>query len=390
MFSLRKKLMLGFGGILSILLATGTLSIVLLNRYSGTIDRIFRENIDSVTYGQGMKEAVEELEEIAESILSGEGSPRRDAVDRVEREFERNLALESGNITIPGERDIVQALEEAWRTYQREYEGFLQARSPESDSRTFYRTTLLPLGKRVRAQAQRVIDVNLQNIRSVDGQVNVNTLAAKRTMCLLLGIGVTFALVVGGVMSRSLLLALRSLTQSARDIERGNLDLIVPVRSRDEVGQLAEAFNSMAARLREFRRSNQARLLRTQRTTQLAIDSLPDAVAIFSPEGRVELANEAARNLFGLRPETDIASVPVNGLAEIYRAAAGEGRAVQPQGYESAIQVFNGQERFFLPQALPILDDDKQLVGVTLVLADVTHLHRLDEMKSGLLSVVAH
>src|SRR6185503_18177998 len=117
MFSLRKKLMLGFGGILAILLATGILSIFLLTSYSGTIDRIFRENIDSVTYGQRMKEAVEELQEMAELSLSGEGSPPREAVDRALREFERNLSLEEGNITIPGEAEIVRTLETAWKEF---------------------------------------------------------------------------------------------------------------------------------------------------------------------------------------------------------------------------------------------------------------------------------
>ncbi len=49
-----------------------------------------------------------------------------------------------------------------------------------------------------------------------------------------------------------------------------------------------------------------------------------------------------------------------------------------------------GGERFFLPHATPILDGDKVLSGVTIVLADVTNLRRLDEMKSGMLSVVSH
>src|SRR6201999_639406 len=58
--------------------------------------------------------------------------------------------------------------------------------------------------------------------------------------------------------------------------------------------------------------------------------------------------------------------------------------------YDAAIQIFNGQERFFLPTAVPILDEERSLAGVTLVLADVTNLRKLDEMKSGLLSVVSH
>ena len=39
---------------------------------------------------------------------------------------------------------------------------------------------------------------------------------------------------------------------------------------------------------------------------------------------------------------------------------------------------------------MPVLDEDRQLLGVTVVLADVTHLRRLDEMKNGMLSVVSH
>src|SRR4030095_4581352 len=143
MFSLRKKLMLGFGGILAILLATGILSIVLLTNYSGTIDRIFRENIDSVTYGHRMKEAVEELQEMAELSLSDEESPPGEAAGRAGRGFERNLAREEGNITLPGAADIVRSLAAAWKEYRGDYEEFLQSRRPEGDSRTFYRTTLL-------------------------------------------------------------------------------------------------------------------------------------------------------------------------------------------------------------------------------------------------------
>jgi len=39
---------------------------------------------------------------------------------------------------------------------------------------------------------------------------------------------------------------------------------------------------------------------------------------------------------------------------------------------------------------VPILDEDRRQVGLTLVLADVTDFWRLDKMKSGLLSLVSH
>jgi signal transduction histidine kinase len=48
------------------------------------------------------------------------------------------------------------------------------------------------------------------------------------------------------------------------------------------------------------------------------------------------------------------------------------------------------EEHFFLPQAIPIFDQPHQLVGVTLMLTDVTRLRRLDEVKTGLISTVSH
>lgn len=389
MLSLRQKLMVGFGGLLTILLVSGALSLWLLTRYSGTIEQIFRDNYDSVVYGQNMKEAIEQLDEITRSALWGEEGPVQQPVQQAIARFEENLRKERGNVTLPGERELAEELARFWVRYKAEHE-WLTTKAPEAERHEFYRTDFLPHARQIKARAQRVIDINLQNMISVDGQVRQSAVHAQRAMYGLLMVGVAMAIVFVGIISRSILQPLRTLTQSAREIERGNLDLVVPVHSQDEVGQLAEAFYSMAAHLREFRRSDRARLVRTQRTTQLALDSLPDAVAIISPEGKVELANETAQKLFGLKPETDVATAQINGLVELCQRASQDDRSLQSRGYESAIQIFDGRERFFLPQAVPIIDEDRQLVGVTLVLADVTNLRHLDEMKSGLLSVVSH
>ena len=202
------------------------------------------------------------------------------------------------------------------------------------------------------------------------------------------GLAVLFTIVVG----RAIVQPLQTLTKSFREIEQGNLDLVVQVKSRDELHQLAEAFNSMAAKLREFRRTDRAKLVRTQRTTQLAVNSLPDVIAIINPDGVIELSNQIAEKLFQLMPGKSIAESSDRRLNELYERTAREGKTSEPAGYESAIEVYDsaGQLKYFLPHAIPILDSEKRLLGVTLVLADVTNLRRLDEMKSGLLSVVSH
>jgi len=390
MFGLRQKLILGFGGLLLILLTTSAISILMLTRYSNALDTFLRENYRSVQYGENMKDAVNQMENAADAAMAGDAATATNLIEASTRQFEANLENEFRNLTLPNEKKTAEALRAAWGEYLTQHKRLFDAAIPMAERDRIHRTVLQERARAVQDHAQRIVQMNLDNMVNENGQVKTTAAATRRAMYILVGIGAVLAAIFIVLLGRSILQPLRTLTNSAREIERGNLDLVVQVRSKDELRQLAEAFNSMAARLREFRRSDRAKIARTQQTTQLALNSLPDAVAIVSPDGMVELANDAAQKLFRLHPETAMAKVDVKGLADLYHRAVVEGRPIEAKAYDSAIQIFNGQEQFFLPHAVPILDSDKQLLGVTLILADVTNLRRLDEMKSGLLSVVSH
>ncbi len=59
----------------------------------------------------------------------------------------------------------------------------------------------------------------------------------------------TFSLVWAAYQSRKLTRPVEALVKGTREIVRGNLDHRLPVRSADEIGQLAEAFNKMVTEL---------------------------------------------------------------------------------------------------------------------------------------------
>jgi len=388
MFGLRQKLSLGLGGLLAILLLVSALSVLVLNRYSDALQKFLYENYRSVEYGQHMKDAIDQLDATARDAMAGRVDTS--AVAAARGDFETNLENEKNNITLhPQEDQVVATLDQAWQAYRKSHAAAVDPATGAADRAQAYRQ-VEQLSGNVKKSAQDLMAINLRNMVVEDGQIRRSAARARTIMYALTGMGVLLAVLFIMVLGRSMLQPLLSLTKSARDIERGNLDLVVQVRSKDEVGQLAEAFNSMAARLREFRRTDRAKLVRTQRTTQLSVNSLPDGIAIIGPDEKIELANDAAQQLFGLRPEMSLASANTAALADLYRKAVLERRTIQAKGYDSAIQIFNGQERFFLPTAVPIIDEDRNLAGVTLVLADVTNLRKLDEMKSGLLSVVSH
>jgi NtrC-family two-component system sensor histidine kinase KinB len=389
--SLKSKLIAAFGGLLLILLTVGIMSVQMVTESSSAIERIFRENYDSVAACLKMKGAIERLDRIAELSLWEKLPDPLGSSEPVIREFERNLRFQQGNVTLPGEQELTDQLSELWKAYQRELHSLFEMQDAGMARREFYRSTLLPRLQEVSTAAQTIMDRNLDNMVSVDGQARLRALETRRTMMILVLVGVALGVVFIGVVSPAILRPIESLTRSVREIQKGNLDLVVMVHSRDEIGQLAMAFNEMTSSLREFRRSGQARLMRTQRATQLALNTLSDAVAICNPYGEVEMANDAAQRLFGLRPESTVAVAGNDKINELYTRVVHEIRPIRPEGYDSAIQIFrDGEERFFLPEATPIIDDQRQLIGVTLVLADVTRMRRLDEVKSGLISTVSH
>ena len=75
---------------------------------------------------------------------------------------------------------------------------------------------------------------------------------ASRLALLAIGLSVILSAFLAWLFTRQIGQPIQSLAESAHQIERGNLAVHAPVRSRDEIGTLAQAFNSMAVQLRDL------------------------------------------------------------------------------------------------------------------------------------------
>jgi signal transduction histidine kinase len=76
----------------------------------------------------------------------------------------------------------------------------------------------------------------------------------------------TIAVILGAVLARSLTRPLQEVSAASQAMARGDLDQKVPVRTQDELGELARAFNQMSAALAR------ARQQRRQMTADIAHD----------------------------------------------------------------------------------------------------------------------
>lgn len=389
--SLRGKLALGFGGLLAIIVAIGVHNISRISELGQSIDVILRENYRSVLACQEMKEAIDAMNGGAAFVLLGAAEKGREQIAESEGRFGKALDVELRNITIPGEGEKAALLKHLFGRYRSAIRSIGDPSVRPEVRRKAYFGELLPLFRRISVTADEILRMNQKSMVDRDARARRQASSVLRQMVLMFFAATIVAAGFLFLTGKWILRPIRRLIDSANEIRKGNLDLVLPSGSRDEIGRLSDAFNEMAAGLREFRRTGQARLQSIQRSTRQAFDSLPDAIAVISPDGEVEVATETAREAFGIRPGAALREIPFPWASRLFDEALGKGRDAELAGPEAVVQrFFRNEEKYYRPRAVPIRDPGDEPAGAILILQDVTQQRRQDEMKSGVIATVSH
>jgi len=399
--------------LLAILTVLGCAGAFLLYRLGGSIDLILRENYASVIAMERLNEALERIDSSFQFALSRSGEDVKEQYDHNWKLFREALQTEEKNITLPGEAELVQELEELTERYLHEGEEFY-AHAPGSPERyqLYYgkpgHPRLLGTFNQIKQVAGQILHINQQNMEKASQESRTLATTSLIWFGVCLTVAVALAIILALHTVRFILRPIQAVTQAAQGISAGNLDQMVPYLSRDELGELAQSFNTMTRHLRDIRLTHMARLLRAQRTSQASIDSFPDPVLVLDAEGRVEMANPAAQRVFGVapqRPPGQSRSAPLDqshhgsllpwqppeALRAPLEAALRGQQPYLPEGFEQAVpQRVDGQEQFFLPRILPIRDPDGNTLGAAVVLQNITRFRLLDEVKSNLVATVSH
>ncbi|MBP2681193.1 MAG: multi-sensor signal transduction histidine kinase, partial [Candidatus Krumholzibacteriota bacterium] len=241
--------------------------------------------------------------------------------------------------------------------------------------------------------AQEILDMNQANMSEANDVARRRAAGAHQRMVIAIILCAAIALPLSFMTHRWILRPIHKLIESANDIRRGNLDLVVPVDSRDEIGELSSAFNSMAAALREARRTDQIDLMRTRRATEEVFKTLPAAVAVLDLNGRVEVSTETAARHFGLKPGVLAKELGFDWLNDLVRRAMTKGSTAELEAEDGHIQQFvENREYFFQPVATPIRAQPGrgEPTGTALILRDVTQVHEQHELKRNVIATVSH
>jgi len=360
-------------------------------------EEILKQNYRSVLASQRMDQDIEALDRMALVHVAGAGGLEAAAVAPHLERFAAELAVEEGNITEAGERDAAAELRRHWEAYRAGYAELSALDRAAARDRYFH--TLAPVFLAVCKANDHILALNQDAMvhksdrAQAQAQRTGTVMVTASLAALLLGV------ILSSLLTGRLLQPVARLRQAADRIGAGDFSARVPVVGRHEFAQLATTFNTMADRLDRYRRSSLGELLLAQQAAQSAIDSLPDPVVVFDANGEVLIVNRVAESLLGIGLGS-ATTAALERVAPALRATIEQARghvlggkgAYVPRGFEDAVHMpADGEgDCYYLARATPVYGERGGITGATVILQDVTRLHRFDQLKNDLVATVAH
>lgn len=385
---MRKRILIGLLPLLILLLGVGAYAVALFSHLGSAVDVILRENYRSVVAAQNMKEAGERMDSALFFTLTGEFDRAHKMFDENLPIFEENLKIELNNITLPGERERADKLKALHQQYvARSAQLFDQ--EDVTARRQMYFDEMLPIFTEIKNSAQAILDLNQNNMLRADR--DARTLSGRSTRYMIVAIiaGLALALFFGSRLQRSILRPIQAVTSSARELGEGNLDQVVPVVSQDEMGELADAFNKMAAKLRTYRQVTSNEISQARQMTEITFSAFPDPIIALDEQAAITFKNPAAESLLTSLKLADRLPPQVNG--QVQGVLRGREDYI-PTSFTNAICLRpEDKETFFLPRVIAMRSEKNGPVfGAAVILQNVTRLRLMDDVKTNLVSTVSH
>src|SRR5262249_50397754 len=256
--NLRNKLLLSFLIFIAALVALGVWSAWRLRELGEVSQRIISANYDSVVAAQDMKESLERMDSSALFLLLGNHDRAMAQFNQHRARFDSAFETAAGNITEPGESEIIDSIRSDRAEYYRRFETFIADGERRGPGDYFQR--LEPLFNKIRAECDQLLQLN-QGAMAAKSDAAAGT--ARREFLFTLALAsalVAVGLALAVLLANAIVRPMRELTATATKIAGGDLAAKARITSRDEIGILAAEFNRMAERIQQLRRSDLGRL----------------------------------------------------------------------------------------------------------------------------------
>ncbi len=296
------------------------------------------------------------------------------------KEFQKNLKLQSRNITESGEKEVTQNIISHFSELNK---------NPKNEN----------LKSVIRKDIAELMQLNMNAIQIKSGIANttaesaIAVISIAGTLCFL----IAFILMIN--LPSNIANPIRELTLSIHQIAQQNYKERVQFEGNSEFGELAKSFNTMAEKLQEYSESRIDKILKGKKRIETLIDNMHDAVIGIDENRKVLFVNDEALKISGLKKEQfvgkQIQDVAVRN--DLVRDLIRE--IIDPEiqkNNDNLLKIFvEGKENYFEKEivdinVLPTGEDSKRFIGQVIMLRNITPFKELDLAKTHFMGTVSH
>lgn len=391
---LKTSLLLGDLLLGIIVLVVSFTAIYFINRLSSAPDKILNENYGSIVAAQKM---IDELDNMDNTVISSvAGTKDSEVIEQIfeksQTKYYNNLNICAKNITEPGEKELIDTI----RTESEKYIGSFKKNKASLKNISDYDRLVYPIYISLKQKNYELLNLNHKGML-LRRDIAVDTSeTAKIYMLIISALSVIIVIIAIVKVPELVTKPIVEFTRKVQAIADKKYSERIDVKSKNELGTLAESFNLMASKLEEYEKSNIDRLIAEKKRAETIVKSMVDGIIVLNENNEIILVNNTGIELLGLT-ENELTGKDIYSIAEHNNLVKNltEDIIYSPEEKNKLNYiriVFRDKEEFFLKEIIKVTDNENKnrLLGNIVILKNVTGFKELDELKSGFVATVSH
>jgi PAS domain S-box-containing protein len=350
---LKTKLSLALGFLFLVILTFCVLSVFYINKLSTNEDNILKNNYETLVFCGNMLKELDQLPQNTQAY----------------KLFEDNLNKQEHNITEPGEKEATADVRR----------NFNELKANPADSSNY---------PQIRQSIQIINSLNESAIFRKNNIAHKTAEDANFILTVIFGVLtlIAFTLVINfpGIISDPI----RILSEGIAAIADKNYNKRIYLEQKDEFGDLAASFNSMAEKLHEYEHSNLAEIKLEKSRIETIINQMKDGIIGLDSKKNILFLNRVAEKLLGLK-EIEIIGNYAPDIAlrnDLMRTLLLE------ENNKRELKIYaDNKESYFNKDILNVKNNENNsIIGKVIVLRNITPFHELNEAKTNFIATVSH
>jgi len=246
---IRTKLLIGFLLVVALLLVGSIIAYLGLTRMAAEVEAVNKEAAEAIKAFEIQFAIADTLPPVRRYLYNGDPSAGEDFAD-LAKDVDDHIN-EMRAMDLKGKESALERLAEGWAELHDELAAILEIPDPVDNEETAASLHKAEgIANWVHGHSYTFVSISEQRLQRARQEAEVTV---RSTLLLLIGVALLALIVglaVGLIISRSITGAVTALTQAAERISMGELDATVSLKSRDELGDLAQSFERMRISLK--------------------------------------------------------------------------------------------------------------------------------------------